>query len=96
MEELKLFDIVSSGRSLFVVVESEHLPSEVSVVVTPLIRDYPVVPQLNPTIRCDGQELILATRLIGSARRGSLRRVGTVLDQSDRITRALDVLLGGF
>jgi hypothetical protein len=43
----------------------------------------------------DGRRLILATRLIGAARRSALRPVGSVADQADRITRAVDVLMGG-
>jgi toxin CcdB len=39
--------------------------------------------------------LVLATRLIASVRRGSLRQVGNVADQSDQITHAIDVLMAG-
>jgi toxin CcdB len=43
----------------------------------------------------DGQRWVLATRLIAAVRRSSLRRVGSVADQGDRINRAVDVLMAG-
>ncbi len=78
-----------------VVVESDLLPPDPAVVVIPLLHDYPAVRLLNPSIHHGGQHLILATRLIAAVQRASLRRTGTVTDQGDRITRAIDVLMAG-
>ena len=78
-----------------VVVESDRLPPDPSVVVIPLLSDYPPVRQLNPEIVHDGRRFILATRLISAVRRTSLRRTGNVADQGDEITRAIDVLMAG-
>jgi toxin CcdB len=78
-----------------VVVESALLPPDPSVVVIPLLPDYPAVRQLNPEIVHEGRSFILATRLISAVRRASLRRTGNVADQGDRITRAIDVLMAG-
>lgn len=78
-----------------VVVESDLLPPDPSVVVIPLLPDYPAVRQLNPEIRHDGRTLVLATRLIAAVRRSRLRRTGSIADQGDAVTRAVDVLMGG-
>lgn len=78
-----------------VAVESDLLPPDPGVVVVPLLVDYPAVKHLNPEIVHDGRRLVMATRLIASVRRGSLREVGSVADQADRITRAIDVLMAG-
>lgn len=78
-----------------VVVESNLLPPDPSVVVIPLIEGYPAVRVLNPEIHVNGQTLILATRLIGGVRRSALTRVGSVADQGDEITRAIDILMSG-
>lgn len=78
-----------------VVVESDLLPPDPSVVVIPLVSDYPAVRQLNPEIVHEGCSFILATRLISAVRRTSLRRTGNVADQGDQITRAIDVLMAG-
>jgi toxin CcdB len=78
-----------------VVVESDLLPPDPAVVVIPLLADYPAVKDLNPEVLHDGQRFVLATRLIAAVRRSSLRRIGSVADQSDRIHRAVDVLMAG-
>ena len=96
MEELRPFDIATDGRTLYVVVESPLLPPDPSVVTIPLLDSYPGVARLNPTIEFDGEIYMLATRLIAGLRRSRLRRVGSVAGQSDRITHAIDVLMGGF
>ncbi len=95
METLKRFDIAAYGDVLMVVVESDLLPPDPAVVVIPLLRDYPAVSRLNPVIRVGEAELILATRLIAAVRRAHLRRVGSVAEYGDEITRAVDVLMGG-
>lgn len=93
--ELRRFDVAEHGGHLMVVVESDLLPPDPAVVVIPLLPDYPAVRLLNPVIRHEGRDLVLATRLIAAVRRSSVQRRGTVADQGDRITRAVDVLMGG-
>lgn len=95
MEGLTRFDVMEYDGVLMVVVESDLLPPDPSVVVIPLLSDYPAVRHLNPEIRVEGRRFILATRLIAAVRRTSLRRTGTVADQGDLVTRAIDVLMAG-
>ena len=95
MEGLSRNAVAEYSGIFMVVVESDLLPPDPGVVVIPLLSDYPAVKHLNPEIVYDGQRLVLATRLIASVRRGSLRQVGHVADQGDRITRAIDVLMAG-
>ena len=78
-----------------VVVESDLLPPDPAVVVIPLLSDYPVVKDLNPELLLDGQQWVLATRLIAAVRRSKLRRTGNVAEQGDKINRAIDVLMAG-
>ncbi len=94
MESLTRFDVVAkTGGDLAVVVESHLLPPDPAVVIIPLVQGYPPVRNLNPAIRFEGRKLILATRLIIAVRRSTLRRLGTVADQGDTITRAVDFLM---
>ena len=95
MEQLTRFDVAEYQGIAMVVVESDLLPPDPVVVVIPLLPDYPAVRYLNPQIRHDGRTLVLATRLIASVRRNSLRRTGTIADQGDLVTRAVDVLMTG-
>ncbi|MBY0135086.1 CcdB family protein [Paracoccus yeei] len=95
MDALNRFDLAEYGGVLMVVVESDLLPPDPSVVVIPLLPDYPAVRYLNPVIRHEDQSLVLATRLIAAVRRSSLRRAGSVAHHGDDVTRAVDVLMGG-
>lgn len=95
MERLTRYDVAEYCGVKMVVVESDLLPPDPAVVVIPLLADYPAVKDLNPVLVHDGQSLVLATRLIAAVRRSSLRRVGSVTDQGDRINRAVDVLMAG-
>lgn len=95
MERLSRHDIARYGAALMVVVESDLLPPDPSVVVIPLIADYPAVTRLNPVIEVEGQRLVLATRLIGAVRRSAVTRVGSARAQAEEITRAIDVLMRG-
>jgi toxin CcdB len=96
LEELTRFDTATYAGIDLVVVESQLLPPDPIVVIIPLLQDYPAVSRLNPKITLNGRQLFLATRLITSVSRASLRRNGSVADQADRITRAIDVLMEGF
>jgi toxin CcdB len=95
MERLNRFDIAVHRDVAMVVVESELLPPDPAIVVIPLLRDYPAVRYLNPSIRIGKDQLVLATRLIGAVRHSSLQRKGSAIEQGDEITRAIDVLMGG-
>lgn len=95
MEGLTRYDVAEYSGVKMVVVESDLLPPDPAVVVIPLLADYPAVKDLNPVLVHDGQSWVLATRLIAAVRRSSLRRVGSVADQGDRIHRAVDVLMAG-
>lgn len=95
MERLTRYDVAEYSGVKMVVVESDLLPPDPAVVVIPLLADYPAVKDLNPVLVHDGQRWVLATRLIAAVRRSSLRRVGSVADQGDRINRAVDVLMAG-
>ena len=95
MEHLTRYDVAEYSGVKMVVVESNLLPPDPAVVVIPLLADYPAVKDLNPVLVHNGQPWVLATRLIAAVRRTSLRRVGNVADQVDRITRAVDVLMAG-
>lgn len=95
MGSLTRFDVAEYNGVSMVVVESDLLPPDTSVVVIPLLSGYPAVRHLNPEIQLNGRLLILATRLIAAVRRSSLNRTGSVADQGDQITRAVDVLMAG-
>lgn len=95
MDSLTRFDVAEYNGVSMVVVESGLLPCDASIVVIPLLSDYPAVRHLNPELQHDNQRLILATRLIAAVRRSALERTGSVADQGDLITRAVDVLMGG-
>ncbi len=95
MDPLTRFDVAEYNGVSMVVVESALLPPDASIVVIPLLSDYPAVRHLNPELEHDGRRLVLATRLIAAVRRSSLRRTGNVADQGDLITRAVDILMAG-
>lgn len=95
MEALTRFDVAEYNGVFMVVVESDLLPPDASVVVIPLLADYPAVRFLNPEIQINGRPLILATRLIAAVQRSRLTRRGSAVDQGDLITRAVDILMAG-
>ncbi len=95
MAQMTRHDVAEYNGIFMVVVESDLLPPDPSVVVIPLLSGYPAVRHLNPEIVHDGKRMILATRLIAAVRRSALRRAGSVADQGELITRAVDVLMAG-
>jgi len=95
VERLTRYDVAEYNGVKMVVVESDLLPPDPAVVVIPLLADYPAVQDLNPELVHDGRRWVLATRLIAAVRRSSLRHVGSVAEQGDRINRAVDVLMAG-
>lgn len=95
MEALTRFDVAEYNGVSMVVIESDLLPPDPSVVVIPLLEDYPAVQHLNPELLHDGGSLVLATRLIAAVQRSQLQRTGSVAGQGDQITRAVDILMKG-
>ncbi len=95
MESLSRFDVAEYNGVAMVVVESDLLPPDASIVVIPLLSDYPAVRDLNPELQHNGERLVLATRLIAGVRRSNLRRAGNLRDQGDLIIRAVDILMAG-
>jgi len=49
-----------------------------AVVVIPLLADYTAAKDLNPSVLQDGQQLVLATRLMAAMRRSCLHRAVSV------------------
>ena len=75
------------------------LKSLATRVVIPLLpRDRAVaVRDLNPVVRVDDEDYVVMTQELSAVPRFSLRRkIGSLADRRDEITRALDVLLIGF
>lgn len=95
MASLTRFDVAEYNGVFMVVVESDLLPADASIVVIPLLSDYPAVRHLNPELEHKGQRLVLATRLIAAVRRSALHQTGSVADQGDLVTRAVDILMAG-
>jgi toxin CcdB len=78
MDYLTRFDVAEYNGVSMVVVESDLLPPDATIVVIPLLSDYPAVRYLNPELQHEGQRLVLATRLIAAVRRSALHRTGSV------------------
>jgi toxin CcdB len=95
VERLRRFDVAEYGGIAMVVIESDLLPPDPAIVVIPLLANYPAVMHLNPEIRVGDRALVLATRLITAVRRSQLRKTGSIADQGDDVTRAVDVLMSG-
>jgi toxin CcdB len=95
VEHLSRYDVAEYNGVKMVVVETDLLPPDPTVVVIPLLAGYPAVKNLNPELLLQGQRWVLATRLIAAVRRTSLRRLGSLADQADPISRAIDVLMAG-
>ena len=96
MGDLSRFDVAERNGVAMVVVESDLQSPDTCVVVIPRLSGYPAAQHLNSAFHLQGgRRLVRATRLIAAVRRPHLRRTGTVADQGDLITRAVDVLLAG-
>ena len=72
MDGLKRNDVVLYRNTFFVIAESDLLPADLGIVTIPLLREYPRIPWLNPTIIFQDETLVLATRMIAALRRTSL------------------------
>lgn len=93
---MRQFSVVRRGAAIGVVVDSDLLPKQRSVVVIPLIEGFPRAGALNPSFVAAGRERTLHTRGITTAPVGALHDVGESLDDHrDAILRAIDILIGG-
>lgn len=88
------------GPGYLVDVQSDHLYALPTSVVVPLLPpgpDLPAIRDLNPMLQVGEERLALMPQYMAAlARRELGRPVGTLLDQADDITRALNILLTGF
>lgn len=88
------------GARFLLDVQSSQLDHIATRVVVPLVATgerFADFAGLNPILRVEGERLVMMTTLIAAVPRRSLGRpVGNLLDQSDEITRALNILLTGF
>ena len=92
--------VLRSGSSLVVDVQSDLLePLNTRLVVPLLAMDSGLIPakRLNPVIKIDETDLILATQLMASVRRAEFgEAVENIARERDRITAALDMVFQGF
>ncbi|RKU01811.1 hypothetical protein C7H84_19030 [Burkholderia sp. Nafp2/4-1b] len=84
-------------------VQSDHLGDLISRVVIPLTRvvgNYTpskVAQDLSPIIYIAGEPFVLETPLLGAFRTSELgRAIGTLKDERDRISAALERLFGAY
>lgn len=61
MAALTLFDVKECNSVSMVVVESDLLPPDASIVVIPLLSVYPAVQRLHPKLPLGDRRLVLAT-----------------------------------
>jgi len=96
------FDVYSGlgvGNGYVVDVQANLLDDLATRVVIPLLPRGAgkVVQDLNPVVRVDDADYVVMTQELAAVPRSALRRkVGSLADRRDEITRALDVLLVGF
>jgi toxin CcdB len=94
------FDVYQLNGMLVVDVQSNYLPAISTRLVVPLeaLQNAPQrTPRLNPILEVGDQRRVLIPQQMASIPAQQLRnKVGSLLDQSDEITDAIDVLLTGF
>jgi toxin CcdB len=99
MARFDLYSGVGSGTGYVIDVQADILESLATRVVIPLLQHEgaKVVRDLNPMVRIDDADYVLMTQELAAVPRSILRRkIGSLSDRRDDITRALDVLLIGF
>ncbi|MEM1301613.1 MAG: CcdB family protein [Pseudomonadota bacterium] len=88
------------GAGLVVDVQSDLLDPLATCVVVPFMaRDSAPTParRLNPVITFDGQERVLVPQFLAAVQRSTLQGpVGSVSENRDDITAALDMVFQGF
>ena len=80
-------------------VQSDHLYQLPSRMVVPLLpaSTLPPIRDLNPLLEVEGERLAMMTHYMSAMASRDLGRArGSLADQADEITRALDILLTGF
>lgn len=88
--------MVRRGAAVGVVVDSDLLPKDQSVVVIPLVDGLPRAGALNPVVMAAGRPRVLHTRAIAAVRVDALTDANESLSaERDAIVRALDILIAG-
>ncbi len=81
-------------------VQADLLSALSTRVVVPLLPEesaQPPIRDLNPVFEIRGKRYVMVTQAVATIARRELKRtVGSLADQHDRITRALNILLLGF
>jgi len=96
------FDIFESegGAGYLLDVQSDLLSGLNTRVVVPLLPKSSApspAQRLNPVFSINGQELVMATQYMAAVPEGELRSVaGSLAEQRDEISAALDMLFLGF
>lgn len=96
------FDVFDNpdGPGALLNVQSDLLEDFNTRLVVPLMpRDQAPAPAryLNPIFQIDNSELVMVTQFMATVPAKILRRrIGSLRDNSDQITRAIDMLLQGF
>ena len=99
MARFDLYSGMGDGERYVVDVQADLLEPLATRVVIPLLPlgVTKVIRNLNPVVRIDDQDFVVVTQELSAVRRSELRRkVGSLADRRDEITRALDILLVGF
>jgi toxin CcdB len=99
MARFDLYAGLGAGKGYVVDVQADLLEQLATRVVIPLVPrgTSMVVRDLNPVARIDGRDYVVMTQELAAVARSLLRRkVGSLADRRDEISRALDVLLTGF
>lgn len=88
------------GPGYLLDVQSDHLyalPTRMVVPLLPEAGSLPPIRDLNPILELEGERMTMMTHYMAAVPHRLLGRpVGSLLGQSDDITRALDILLTGF
>jgi toxin CcdB len=96
------FDVFENkdGAGFLLDVQSDLLSGLNTRVVVPLLPKTTApspAQRLNPVFNIKGQEVVMATQYIAAVSEGELRSgVGSLVEQQDEISAALDMLFLGF
>ena len=99
MPRYDLYAGVGDSSGYLVNIQADLLDQLPTCVVIPLLPHGAIkaIRDLNPIVRIDDKEFILVTQQLSAVPRSILRRrVGSLAEWRDDITRALDLLLIGF
>lgn len=99
MARFDLYAGLGPGEGYVVDVQADLLDALTTRVVIPLLPRATVkmIRDLNPVVRLDDEDFVMMTQELAAVPCRDLRRkVGSLFDRRDDITRALDVLLTGF